>query len=305
MSVKPRRLVVAACVPLVLAVVSWWLGGNEVWGWTAALGASVLLVSAVAGLRVADELRPGHFLLFGYLVVCWTVWTAIGVWLPLTTIRVEAGRGEEPDCPLRIYYGDTLITELDRPRSFSFSIRGKFHRRALTIETLTPLGWAGRPFDDYGDRVVLEGIPLALLYIDNRREGETVLTCGELRWQVAADSHEVRRIPAPEDGAVFPLTINGEPVGQVEGPDTLIDVAGVHAYQLRERVYADGLDRLIDPEGLQPRSDVRSYQGRHVHHLRERLDYFLSPAPSEVQVGTFAGIPTGPARRMELLDAPP
>src|SRR5262245_7625829 len=75
---SPLRYLCFAVIPVVLAVVSWVLGGNAVWAWVAGISALALLLFFLASLRVVAQrdLQSGELLTAGYLLLCWGAWTA-------------------------------------------------------------------------------------------------------------------------------------------------------------------------------------------------------------------------------------
>src|SRR5262249_40394399 len=103
-----RRLpwVLTALVLPALLIVAWSLAGNAVWGYSAGIAAVILIILTLAGFRVLDDLRVRHFLLYGYLVLCWVGWFVVGFCWPITEVRVTGGLGhkleDEPNCRLRV-----------------------------------------------------------------------------------------------------------------------------------------------------------------------------------------------------------
>ncbi len=305
----PRGKLLLALLPLALAVGSWFLGGGTVWMLTSVLAAGSLLVVAIRYLPSIDFLGLRHYLTFGYLVLCWAAWAAVGYFLPLTTVTVKPALGssweKEPDCPMRITHGRQAQVEHDHPGEHTIAFRGRFDPRSLKIETRTPAGWIERSFTSYTSFVVLEEVPAARLYIDNRKHAAVDLGCGQLRFPIAAGSRQRLRLAAPPAGSRCPLTMDGKEVGVLTGEeDVLVDTLGTRSYRLRRLVYGGILDMLAGPAaGPFPRTEL--FRGRHVHKLGVAVDYFLEDAPKEIKVPTWSGLPAGQQTRYELLEVQP
>jgi len=308
---RSQKLIYAA-IPVVLAGVSLILGGNQAWMLLAALGALGIILLAVSGLRVVAQrdLSLRDFLVLGYLLVCWGAWTAVGYFLPVTTVHVKGDlldkMADEPSCPLRVSYAGQVRVELDRCRECSFQFRGRFQREQLKIEMLSTVGWIKRKFGGYGDEVRLEKIPTTRLYIDNRGNGEVKLVCGQLSLDIAADSKECVKIPALAERDFCFLKLNGKQVGAIEGENVLVDTLGTRSYRLREIVYGHDWGMPLVPGGRDLRRALGSvFRQAHVHKLSEKLDYFLEPSPEKIEVTTFGGFSLGQHVRSELSEMEP
>ena len=304
---KARRRLFYASVPVGLAVVSWFLGGDLIWGAVAAVAALLVIVASAAAFRVvaARDLRLGDFLPAGYLLLCWASWTAVGYFLPLATVHVTGQMDGEPDCPFRVSYGGQVRLAAERGRECSFQIRGRFRPDEVKVETLTTQGWIDRSFRDYGDEVDLEKIPTTRIYLDNRGNGPVELGCGPLRFTAAAGGKACFRIPALPVGARCPLTLDGQEVGNVGSRNVLVDALGTRSYTLRTVTYESGfagLLRLGRPDLGPPPGKEAVLSGRHVHQLPGAIDFFLEPAPPNIKVTTFGGIDPIEQTRMELCE---
>jgi hypothetical protein len=309
----------AASVLVALAVASWFLGGNGVWGLSATAAALLLIALAIATVKIPSAPRPRYCLLLGYLFVCWGVWTAVGIFWPVTTVEVKGDRTDrmknEPACPLRVSYAGQVRLEFDRPQECSFQFRGRFRADQLKIESLMPSGWVRRSFTEYGDSVCyLNKIPMARLYVDNRNNAGVTLACGKLGYRVAANSQKRLSIPALPRGGQCPVTINGKVVGVLQGDDVLVDTPGTRSYRLRTVVYTSGFswrhrlpgkEREVPPlRDLLPPEDRVFHRG-HVHVLPGEIDYFLEPHPGQITVRTFIGLREEWHTRQELCETEP
>src|SRR5262249_36869974 len=160
-----------------------------------------------------------------------------GYFFPLTTVKIEPEREEEPACPTRVSYRGEVLADFDRPQQYSFPLRGHLQPELLKIETLGPTGWIVRNFRNYGEDVKLETVPTVTLYVDNQGHGATSLECGELQFPVSAHAKERRVIVAPREGVPIWVDIDGKPAGALDGEHLLTDTLGTRSYQLREIVY--------------------------------------------------------------------
>jgi hypothetical protein len=279
---------------------SWCLGGNEFWGWTATLGALLLILLAVAGLKASHALQPRHWLAFGWLILCWASWTVAGVYWPITEVRIEpalaGGTEPEASCRLRVIYCGQVRVELDRCRKCSFRFRGRFQREHLQIEMLTPTGWTRRSFQGFGNIVSLNEIALTRLYIDNRDHGEVKLACGEWQACIAAGGKEQLRVPAPPASVHCPLTMDGKEIGSLEGDDLLVDTLGTRSYEFRTVLY----EGVLNPFLLGPPAPRPCFVWGHLHKLPGKIDFFLEPAPQEIRVPTLYGLALDPLTRTQL-----
>jgi hypothetical protein len=300
----PRGKLLLALFPVALAVGAWFLAGGVVWVLTALGAAGLLLLIAIRYLPSIDFLRLHQYLKFAYLVLCWCVWAGVGYFLPLSTVKVEAALGsgweKEPDCPMRIVYGRQVDVELDRSQEYTIEFRGRFDPGSLKIYTLTPTGWLRRSVEDYSSSVRLNPIPLARLYVDNRKHGAVGVGCGQMRFPVAAGKHQRLRIAAPPASSRCPVTLDGKEVGTLAAEeDLLLDTLGTRSYRLRKIVYGGVLEMLAGQEpGLFPQVEV--FRGGHVHKLGVAVDYFLEDAPKEIKVPSFGGLAVGKHTRYEL-----
>jgi hypothetical protein len=300
-----RSKLLLGLFPVALAVGAWFLGGGVAWAVAAVAAAGLLLLIAVCYLPNIDFLRLHQFLTFGYLVLCWGIWTAVGYFLPVSTVTVEAALGsgweKEPDCPMRITYGRQVEVELDRSQEHTIEFRGWFDPKALKIETQTPTGWVERSFDPYSYAVRLNEVPTARLYVDNRKHGAVGIGCGQLNFHVAAGRHQRLRIAALPTGSRWPVTLDGKEIGTLTAEaDLLVDTLGTRSYRLRKIVYGSILDMLAEPApGLFPETEV--FRGGHCHKLGVAVAYFLEDAPKNIKGTIF----TGKQTRYELLEIEP
>jgi hypothetical protein len=307
--VRLRPWLPALPVPVALAVISWFLGGNVVWCVSAVIMTALLIiVGAVAHPRV-NYLGPRVYLMSGYLVACWASWVLVGWYWPVTTVLVRAEFGDElkqdTSAPLRISYAGRVELEQDRCRRCSFQFRGPFQPAELKIEMLTPYGWVQRPFKTCGTEVRLTTFPHSRLYVDNRGHGATTLVCGKLNFRIAAGCHECLRIPNLPKDVHYPLAIDGTVVGTFEGGDLLIDTLGTRAYLLRRVYYVDYRDRDKVAGGLLVAPPEVLFAGAHVHKVAERIDFFLEPAPQTIKVLAIGNVPMENGTRTELREWQP
>jgi hypothetical protein len=301
----PHGKLLLGLLPVALAAGAWFLAGGVVWVLLAVAAAGLLLLIALRHLPNIDFLRRDQFLKFGYLVLCWGIWTAVGYFLPVSTVKVEAALGsgwdKEPNCPMRIRYGRQVDVELNRPGEHTITFRGRFDPQALKVETLTPTGWVERSFDPYSSSVVLKEVPTARVYVDNRKHGAVEIGCGQLNFHVAAGRHQRLRIAALPGGRRCSVTLGGKEIGTLTGEaDLLIDTLGTRSYRLRKIVYGSILHMLAGPEpGLFPETEV--FRAGHCHTLGVAVAYFLEDAPKEIKGTIFSGKET----RYELLEIEP
>lgn len=297
-------------VPFVLAAVSWLLGGNNVWAWTAAVSGVLLLLWGVASLEVLRDrdFQLRDFLLAGFVVLCWGAWAAVGYHFPLTAVRLKDDDGDdEPVGPVRLSYDGEMRFEGER-RQGAFEIRGRLDPARLKVESLAPTGWVARTFRVYGDEVTLAKAPTTTLYFDNRDHKEARLVCGQLGVTVAANKKERLRVPALAPGAACPLVLDGKEVGTLGEKDVLVDALGTRSYRWRTVTYGGALEQLmaLNPQGgvVPPRDDFELFRAGHVHELRGKVDFFLVPAPREIKVQTFGPDIGGRTVRTELIETP-
>jgi hypothetical protein len=296
-----RPWFLAACAPLVLAALSWVLGGNAVWGWSTLIAALLLIVLAATALRVANDLKCRHFLVFGYLIACWGSWALVGFCFPKTQVRVESLRDTEkdegPTSPIRVSYGGEVRVVLDRFQECSFPLRGPFFPAQLRIETFGPDGWVPCSFESHGaGSVRLQSLPLTRLYIDNRGHDAVTLTCGQWNAAISAGSQECLRIPRP--CVSRPLLIDGRRVGDLDGENFLVDTLGTRAYQFQTAFYEGNLWTPFTPT-------PQVFHGGQLHRLPNEIDYFLEPAPEQIKVTTLYGLPLDRLHRTELQELRP
>jgi hypothetical protein len=305
----PRGKLLVGLFPVALAVAAWFLAGGLVWVLGTLLSAGMLLLVAIRHLPNIDFLRRHQLLKFGYLVLCWCIWAGIGYFLPLTTVKVEADLGsgweKEPDSPMRIVYGWQVDREVEHPHAPIIEFRGRFDPKSLKISTQTPTGWAERSFSDYSISVGLKPIPLARLYVDNRKHAAVEVGCGQLTFPIAAGSHQCLRIAVPPGGSHCPVTIDGKEVATLAGEENLLlDTLGSRSYRLRKIVYGGILEMLAGQQpALFPSGDV--FRGGHAHKLGAAVDYFLEDAPKEIKVPALGGIAVGTHTRYELTQIGP
>jgi hypothetical protein len=303
--VRLRPWLLAAVGLMAIVLVSWFLAGNAVWGYSAGITAVLLILLTLSGFKLLDHLRGRHFLLYGYFVLCWVAWTVVGYYWPVTEVRVRGDlvykMEQEPDCPLRVSYRDEVLVELDRVQECSFQFRGRFQAEQLHVEMLTPEGWVTRSFKAYGKEASLEKIPLTRLYVDNRDNGLVKLGCGAWQATVKAGGHATIRLPAAPNGVHRRLTINDQEAGPLDGDNVLVDTRGTRSYRMRTVAYEGGLSRL----GLIPGRDQLApvepvFQRAYVHKLPDEIDFFLAPAPERITVQTMYGLPLDKMKRTEL-----
>jgi hypothetical protein len=296
-------------IPIVLAVLSWGLGGNNLWAWITAISGLLLLVTAVANLEVLRDrdLRLSDFLLGGLVVLCWGAWAAVGYYFPLTTVVLKEGDADEPVGPVRISYDGAVRFEGDRGGPSSFQIRRRLKSERLRVETLAPTGWVARPFQTAGDEIKLETIPTTIIYLDNRDHQEVRLACGQLTVTGAASAKQSFRIPALPPGARCTVALDGKEIGTLEDRNVLVDALGTRSYRFRTVTYAGALEQLmtrLPQPGAEPQDDVTFFRQSHLHALPGKVDFFLEPAPNEIKVRTFSPVAAGKETRTELFDGP-
>ena len=212
---------------------SWIAGGNDVWAFGTALGVLILIVLGLVALKNLGSLPRRSYFTFGYLLLCCGVWFGIGYCWPQTTIQVNGGFSHtmerEPTTPLRVRYDGKTTVELDRTQECAFSFRGQFDPKRLQIESLSPEGWIRRKFDDYSDHVSLEEIPVTWIYVDNRKNGPTVLACGEVSFDVPAEGREIYRVPELRRLMSVPVLLDGQKVGILADKNILVDTLGTRS----------------------------------------------------------------------------
>jgi hypothetical protein len=121
--------------------------------------------------------------------------------------------------------------------------------------------------------------------VDNRDHGAVLLEVGEWSIQLAAGAVERHVFLRPPSGRELPVRLDGQVVGNLFDPTTLIDVAGTHRYRWSLKTYSSR-----GASGSPGRPDVRLSGGQQVYGLPDRVDHFLTPAPQGYRVkGTGAG----------------
>jgi hypothetical protein len=302
------RVCAAIPVPFALAAVSWTLGGNNVWAWTAGVSGVLLLLWGVASLEVLRDrdFQLRDFLVTGFVVLCWGAWAAVGYYFPLTAVRLKDGDEEEPVGPVRLSYDGEVRFEGER-RQIAFEIRGRLDPARLKIESLAPTGWAARTFRASSDEVTLEKLPTTIIYFDNRDHKVARLVCGQLSVTVAANTKERVRVPALAPGTACPLLLDGKEIGTLGEKDVFVDAFGTRSYRWRTITYGGPLEQVmaLNPQGVvPPRDDFELFRAGHVHELRGKVDFFLEPAPNEIKVRTIGPTIGGRETRTELVETP-
>jgi hypothetical protein len=319
----------AALVLPALTLLSWYLGGNEVWGLAAAVSGFLLIV--VAHRTIGEVSRRGHLAL-GYLAVCWASWALVGFCWPISEVRIKrdwgAGLEQEPACPFRVRYGGQIEVERDSCEECSFRIRGYFRQDLLQIESLAPEGWRPRSLKIYDRDVYLEKNTFTRLYVDNRGNGEVTLACGTWRYRVGAGRQECLKILAPLRGQRHSWTLNDVAIGASTGEHILVDSLGARSYRFQTVLYERerrvwALEPLLPdllgkpllppspfgkpplPPGNAPPPLGPTFHQGHIHELPGTVDYFLEPAPGAITVRTVRGVPIESVTRTELLPLTP
>jgi hypothetical protein len=323
--VSPRRPLAARggrpllwCAGAVLflalvALLSYGLGGNEVWKWTAWIWGVILVFTVLGVLRVLDELEAVHYLFLLCFLLGEVCWVSMGVVYGYRKVEVElslekAGsewkEGEEGlYLPVRITYDGEVLAAADALKSHSFAVR-RFRPERLQIEVLRPQGWTTWRMDRVlGERVSVKPITVVSLFIDNRDHATVALACGAVQREVAAGQSAQWTFAAPDPPARYPLRIDGRDAGRLAGANYLLDVAGTRTYRLREMKYTQF---VLLGEGEGPRPTV--FKPAHLHQLPQRIDYFLSPAPESITVKEVSingiTIPALDQTRWELVELP-
>jgi hypothetical protein len=295
----PRRRLAGwlyALLPLPgIAAVSAWLAGSPDWIAPAVFPPFVLVVPVALLLRLgALHYFSGRgWLAYGWCWLAWGCWLGAGLLFWATTVRVEfrtdPREGDGP-LPLRVLYDGRPVVTLDRPQKCTFGARF-FRRDRVAVQAFGPDGWVNCPLGGAGGDVVIENMPLAVVYVDNRGHAAAELACGQVRLTVTAGARAVWKIAAPAAGR--PLTIDGHEMGVLDAGAFLVDVAGDHAYRLHDHIYRDS---KITLPGLlaNPQPDA-VLRWQRFYPLPRQVDYFLVPAPRSVE-GFIE------ATRSELLD---
>jgi hypothetical protein len=305
MSRRVRWWLTVCGLPLLLAAISWLLGGNAIWGWVTGITGFLLFLFVLSSLKYLPQMQVRHYLLFGLIILNWACFAAVGYYFPLLSVSVRT-RTDEAKLPTRVYYEGKEVASLDSSsEKATFPLRGRLEKSSVKIEVLGPQGWVARKFDVYGNDIVLDRVPTAFLYIDNKGHKAVDLACGALTLQVGADGRESYEFLALPEGKSFPMNIDGKEVGVVNSAHTLIDVEGTRTYRLRHIVYQSGLGLALalDPnhaaDHLPPPDD--SFAGKHVHKLPGKVDYVFTAAPEKITVHGFQGMMAQNETRTELL----
>ena len=307
---QPRFWLLLVIIPGGAGTVSWFLGGNEIWVGGTVVGLVLLALMGLTlyGLLTNPEFntRRGFYdLLFCTECLCGWVfvatllsWWVVGFFFPLNSIRVRTHHDEEVlTCKTRIWYRSHTVAEFDTATPHTFSLRGRYEASLLRVEALGPDGWNSLPFDHYGTEVVVKPPRTIALYIDNRNGVATTIACGQLEFEVMANSKEQRMLPAPVYDDSVTVSLNDKRIGTLEGNCALIDVRGTHSYVSKEITY--GMHGLFLPGRNQERHE-EFYQDAHLHPLPEKVDYFLEHAPEKITVTTLSGLPLNETRRQLL-----
>jgi hypothetical protein len=301
---RSRPWLLAVLILPAMALGSWRAGGTDVWAFGTALCVLSLIILGLVALRHLGTLTRRSYITYGYLMICCGTWFGIGYYWPLTTIQVNGGLDHSmergPTTPLRVRYDGQTMVELERCQVCAFSFRGRFEPKLLQIESLGPQGWIRRPFDDYSDRVSLKDIPVTWIYVDNRKNGSTVLACGEVSFDIPAEGKEIYRVPGLEVIKGYPVLLDGQQVGFLTDKNILIDTRGKRSYTERTVIYGGPLEIMMNKPEIDPGSS--SFRKKRLHQLDDKIDYFLEPAPKEIKVQAFGGIAIGTEKRTELLE---
>jgi hypothetical protein len=287
---------------LVVVLVSYWLGGDNTWMWTAVVTAVLLFLAFAAAGRSGGlwDLRPRYFILYGIGVLAWWCWVGVGVYFGISRITVEPDwemKGvAEPDFRARIVYNAKIVATYDGSQKYEFPIRA-YRRELLQIEIFRPEGWGECELAGGSTWIVVKKFRTLSLFVDNRRHSAIKLACGQIHIPVAADALTRRTIPAPSQREGYPLTIDGRAVGELNGESYLIDAIGTRSYRLRECVYG-GDQLLVDRQ----RPADAFYRGHHLHKLPKAIDYFLRQAPKKITVWRSQEMKWLGETRMELLE---
>jgi hypothetical protein len=269
--------------------------------------AGLILVQA-GGLKV---LRLRHYLVIGGCLAVWGCWLGAGLARPFltpTTVRYS----HELDAPGRLLYSDDILATLERGETTEHSLRF-FDEKKLRLEILTPDGWAWREMSlshDWESRELVRPVLVKAgsaeeitLWVDNRKGSRTVLACGQLEITIAANQTRKIGIPPSSQPGLLPLRIDGVEVDSLTGSYYLVDTSGQRAYRLKAHVYGGGLAQL---GGAPPKVTAETLLSRRrLHPLKQSIDFFLTPAPSEIKVTTFGGVGAfAVEQRWELLEEP-
>jgi hypothetical protein len=297
-------------VPVVLAGLSWVLAGNEVWYWICFGGVIVGLILVVAVLRTVGQgdISPRAALVGLWLLLCAGLFWAVGFYFPLTTVTVSPrwfSSDAVPDGPTRVIYDGGIVAQFEGDSTASFQFRGKFDPALLRVESLGPAGWVKRIPHDVGSAVSLETLPLVVLYVDNRNHEPFQLQCGELKFEVPANTTRKWSVPALEKGDTVSVQLDGKIAGEVGAQNLLVDASGTRSYRWRELDYGGGLMQLMEAtgQGNRPLPRIRFFSNARVHTLPDKVDYFLEPAPDKIQVTVMKGMGAlAQEKRTELSD---
>jgi hypothetical protein len=287
-----------------LLALSFWLAGTESWSWVAGISALVLIIFGV-GITRAEAWREVGLLYFGCLLV-WGAWVGVGHTFRPTRIDIrpdsDLEKAEGPHVPIRIFYAGREVSSFSDGTKQTFEAR-LYRRELVRAQALRPDGWFGCFLESLSrdDSFYVQTGPLVTLYIDNRGGGAVTLASGAVQLDVPADSSQTRTILAPADSPRYPLTINGQPAGELTAAYHLVDVRGTRSYRHQTLTYGDGLAPFF---GVRPPADrVKLFGPGRLHALPGKIDFFLTKAPEKIQVKQFLGVPGASEQRTELIEA--